>query len=353
MEQIGFKFNRYDPCVANRMVQGKQQTVRFHVDDLMSSHAMRKVNDEFLKWLNKKYGKHGAVVATRGKRHDYLGMILDFSEKGLMIVDMTDYVAKMVDTFPHKLKKTDTALTPAAENLYGPSKGKPLDAERAQVFHTWTAKGLFVSKRGRMDIHPTVAGLCTRVQKPTESDWNRLVRMMKYLNGTRKDVHRMGAHNLRSMKWFVDAAFAVHPDFKSHTGGGGTMGVGFVSPGVSRKQKINTDSSTASELVGAHDMIPPIMWTRLFMEDQGYPLEKNILYQDNRSAILLEVNGRKSAGKRSRAMNIRYFFMTDQIEQGLLEVQYCHTDEMWADFMTKPLQGEKFRKFKKAIMGMD
>ena len=53
LESIGFVFNSYDPCVCNRMINEKQHTVRFHVDDLMSSHVDSKVNDEFLVWLNK------------------------------------------------------------------------------------------------------------------------------------------------------------------------------------------------------------------------------------------------------------------------------------------------------------
>ena len=57
-----------------------------------------------------------------------------------------------------------------------------------------------------------------------------------------------------------------------------------------------------------------ILWTQLFMEEQGYEIEKNILYQDNKSAILLEKNGKRSSGKRTRALNIRYFFVTDQVE---------------------------------------
>ena len=89
------------------------------------------------------------------------------------------------------------------------------------------------------------------------------------------------------------------------------------------------------------------------MEAQGYEIQENILYQDNKSTILLEENGRKSAGKRSRALNVRYFFITDQIQQGNLSVIYCPTDDMISDYMTKPLQGEKFRKFRRAIMGMD
>ena len=74
------------------------------------------------------------------------------------------------------------------------------------------------------------------------------------------------------------------------------------------------------------------------MEAQGYEIEKNILYQDNKSTILLLKNGKQSSSKRTRAINIRYFFLTDQIAKGNLSVEYCPTKEMWADFFTKPFQ---------------
>ena len=77
----------------------------------------------------------------------------------------------------------------------------------------------------------------------------------------------------------------------------------------------------------------------------------NILYQDNNSAILLEKNGRASVGKQSRALNVQYFFLTDQVHQGNLIIKYCSTENMIGDYMTKPLQGAKFIKFRKAIMG--
>ena len=119
-----------------------------------------------------------------------------------------------------------------------------------------------------------------------------------------------------------------------------------------KKQKLNTRSSTEAELVGADDAATMILWTGLFMEQQGYPLSKNILFQDNKSAILLETNGKRSAGKRSRAFNVRYLFLTDQVKKGNLTIEYCPTDVMWTDFMTKPLQGKKFRKFSDNILGI-
>jgi hypothetical protein len=349
LEENGFIFNPYDPCVANRMVNGKQQCIRFHVDDLMSSHVDPKVNDDFLKWLNEMYGNYGEVKATRGNTHDYLGMTLIFKDKKVT-VDMTDYVENMLAEFPLKLKKSETAMTPAGDNLLNFGAGKKLEKERAEIFHMTVARGLFLTKRARPDIQPTIAVLCTRVKEPNTSDWEKLVRMMKYLNGTRKLKLVLGADDLRSIKWSVDASFAVHPDFKSHTGAVQTFGHGAVQS-MSKKQKLNTRSSTESELVAADDAVTQVLWMKMFMEAQGYPISKNILHQDNKSTILLEINGRKSAGKRSRALNVRYFFLTDQIKKGNVTVEYCPTDEMSGDFMTKPLQGEKFRKFRRAIMG--
>ena len=87
------------------------------------------------------------------------------------------------------------------------------------------------------------------------------------------------------------------------------------------------------------------------MEAQGYEVKKNILYQDNKSAILLETNGKKSSSKRTRAINIRYFFMTDQVQKGNVMIKYCPTAEMTGDYMTKPLQGKLFEKFCNQIMG--
>ena len=99
LEKEGFIFNPYDPCVCNRMIWGKQQTVRFHIDDLMSSHENEKVNDNFLKWLNKKYGSHGEVKANCGKIHDYLGMKFDYSKKGKVCISMSEYMNRMVEEF--------------------------------------------------------------------------------------------------------------------------------------------------------------------------------------------------------------------------------------------------------------
>ena len=128
------------------------------------------------------------------------------------------------------------------------------------------------------------------------------------------------------------------------------MGRGFPIV-ASTKQKLNTRSSTETELVGVNNFMPSVCWTRLFMQAQGWNLTDNVLAQDNKSSILLEKNGKASSSKRTKHINIRYFFVTDRIAKGELRVEWCPTLDMVGDYMTKPLQGALFCKFRDLIMG--
>jgi hypothetical protein len=97
-----------------------------------------------------------------------------------------------------------------------------------------------------------------------------------------------------------------------------------------------------------------ILWTQYFMEAQGYTVDQSLVAQDNLSAMLLENNGRaSSSSKRTRHINIRYFFVTDRIKSGEVSMTYCPTDDMIADYFTKSLQGTKFRDFRNFIMNVD
>jgi hypothetical protein len=67
-----------------------------------------------------------------------------------------------------------------------------------------------------------------------------------------------------------------------------------------------------------------------------YHVRDNILFQDNKSAILLEKNGRSSSGRRTKHINVRYFFICDRVSMGELTLEWCSTTQMVGDFMTKP-----------------
>ena len=115
-------------------------------------------------------------------------------------------------------------------------------------------------------------------------------------------------------------------------------------------QRLNMHSSTESDLVGVDDVMPQTTWTRNFLLSQGYGIKDNIVYQDNKSAILLEKNGINSSSKRTRHVNCRFYFVADRIKKGELRVTYRPTDRMHGDFHTKPLQGRKFIEMRRIIM---
>ena len=148
----------------------------------MSSHHDEVVNTEFGKWLNRKYGKYKSVEPIRGKRHDFLGMNFDFIDPKVLNIDMCGHVDNMVDTFPIKVGEEDTSTCPLGNKLFEEGIGALLSQKDKDQFRTTTAKGLYISKRARPDIQLTVAMLCTRVQNPNKSDWDKLMRLLKFLN---------------------------------------------------------------------------------------------------------------------------------------------------------------------------
>jgi hypothetical protein len=95
------------------------------------------------------------------------------------------------------------------------------------------------------------------------------------------------------------------------------------------------------------------LWTRYFLEAQGFGAVDATVYQDSQSAILLEKNGPASSSKRTRHLSIRSVFVTDRVNSGEVEIKYCLTGMMIADLFTKALQGTAFKVFLDLILNAD
>jgi hypothetical protein len=141
----------------------------------------------------------------------------------------------------------------------------------------------------------------------------------------------------------------VHTDGKSQTGVHSTMGLGSTAAS-STVQQLVTKSSTEAELVGASDGLPQGLWARNFLEEQGHKQKPLTLYQDNMSTIAMIRNGRATA-KRTRHINIRFFWTSDCVTRGEVSVVYKPTHEMVADVLSKPVQGALQRSLAAQLMG--
>ena len=134
LKNIVFEFNTYYPCVYNRIKVGKQHTVIFYVDNVMSSHVNPNVNDKFKERMNCDYGKHGEVKANRGKLQYYLGNIFDFTEKVKVTINMDDYVERMINDYPMKISNSDTDFTPTGNNIIEKGNRKRLVKNKPKLF---------------------------------------------------------------------------------------------------------------------------------------------------------------------------------------------------------------------------
>jgi Reverse transcriptase (RNA-dependent DNA polymerase)/Zinc knuckle len=151
IKECGFTMNEYDECVVNKEINGKQCTVLWHVDDVKVSHDDDKVVDEILSSLNDRFGKDTELTVTRGKVHEYLGMTIDFSVEGKVRFWMDDYVDKILTESPEEWSGTTTS--PCADHLNDVNeKADQLNKEKADFFHTTTAKLLFLSQRVRPEL---------------------------------------------------------------------------------------------------------------------------------------------------------------------------------------------------------
>jgi len=179
-----------------------------------------------------------------------------------------------------------------------------LDKEESEVFHSATAKLLYIMQRARPDIETVVTFLMKRVSKRNVDDWKKLRKVIGFLKGKIDEKRIIGATSLTEILTFIDSAYAVHANCQSRTGGLSSFEIGAVHA-RSKSSKINVKSSTESELVSTSEYLPHTLWLRHFMIGHGYEIKDNVVYQDNKSAILMEINGRKSCTRNSRHINIR------------------------------------------------
>jgi hypothetical protein len=186
LQEWGFEMNPYNPCVANKLMGGMQCTITSHIDNLKISHVNPKAVEAVLGLLSKEFGREAPLTMCQEKAHNYLGMRIDYSNPGKVLITMLDYVDGMLTTLP--MDMSGVAASTAASHLFEVNPtAAALDKTKAELFHHYTAKLLFLCKRkrARPDIQTAVAFLMTRVKGPNDDNYKKLQRVMRYLRATK------------------------------------------------------------------------------------------------------------------------------------------------------------------------
>ena len=204
------------------------------------------------------------------------------------------------------------------------------------------ARLLYISTRIRVDILLAVSYLATKVSGPSKKDMLKLNRIIGYLKAKNYVEVRINGDALPNIEAYVDASYGTHMKRKSHTGIFVTLGEGPILV-KSVKQKTVAKSSTEAELNGLSLSLSIIIGMGEFLFYQGIDVKEIIVYQDNQSVIKMVNNG-KAMSDHTRHIEISKFFVKQYVDDGKIRLEYKPTEEMVADALTKPLQGEVFRR---------
>ena len=342
LEDDGYVKNDYDGCLFNKIVDGVQVTVAFHVDDLLITSVRGEMVDELEALLKSKFQ---AITINKSDKHSYLAMNMLVDTEGIHL-DMIAYIDKCLEG----KKIGRSTYSPATDDLFEvPEDGVLLCELEKKMFHSDVAKLLYLAKRTRGQILTAVSHLSGRVNVATADDQVKLDRVFAYLSTTKDEVLHLKSGGSVIPEVYIDASFGVHSDGTSRTG----MVIMLAGAAIacwSSKQKLVTKSSTEAEVVALSDGLTNALWMREMVLAQGYKLAPTRIYEDNEGVLKIMKSGR-SPKHRTRHLNIRHFFARDRVQTGDIELVYKPTGEMIADMMTKPVTGRLFNKLGSELTG--
>ena len=337
-----FVMNPYDRTAFNRIYKGSQLSVLAHIDDFLGSSKLDSALDFLYAILIDAFD---SIKQETGNVLNYLGMVFNFQP--------TEYVAISAPNFINGTLAIHN-VTEFADYPHGPDmriiEDLPrLESSQAESFYSLAYKLLYLAKRYRFDMLPIAQFLTTRVQFSTSQDMIKARNALAYLNATKHLELRLNATKPITALCHIDASHAVNPDRKSQGGACIGLGRGHVHAATT-SLKSNTQSAAESEFLTTGDNVTDAIFIRNYLTQQGYDVPPATIYQDNEAAIKLCENGLASS-KRTRHIDIRYFFIQDRIKIGDIQIQYLSTKDMIADFLTKPLIGQQFYKLRDLLLG--
>jgi hypothetical protein len=336
----GFTANPYDRCLFSKQYCGELVLAAIHVDDVLVSSNTRKGTDHVVDIMKKSFD---AINVTSGPSIDYLGMQLTASSTGLG-VSMPGYAKECVAVMKEQERVTTYTSPGDGETFRVDENSKKLPEDKKELFHTITAKVLYLAYKTRPDLLAVTSFLCSRVSDPSEDDWSKLRRVIGYIAGTIGHGIKYSLGGSLEMATYIDASHMTHSQ-----DGRGRTGVIIVMAGgavcfKSSKQPLVAQSSTEAELIALTEGTNQLVHLRLMLRELG--LSSNLpskVYQDNQSTIQL-IKNEKTKLQRTKYIDNKYFVVRDRVKDGTIDICYLPTEEMAADVLTKGVDGSTLQR---------
>ncbi|GKB75489.1 retrovirus-related pol polyprotein from transposon TNT 1-94 [Tanacetum coccineum] len=325
-----FSKGAVDPTLFTRHAGNDILLVQIYVDDIIFASTNTAMCDEFANQMTTKF-----KMSMMGQMSFFLGLQISQSPRGIFI-NQSKYASEIVKKYG--LNTTDSVDTPMIENkkLDEDLQGKPVDAT---LYHGMIGSLMYLTA-SRPDLNYVVC-LCARYQaKPTKKHLQAVKWIFRYLNGTINMGLWYSKDTDMSLTAYADADHAGCQDTRRSTSGSAQfLGDKLVS-WSSKKQKSTAISSTEAEYIALSGCCSQILWMRSQLTDYGFKFNKIPLYCDNKSAIALCCNNVQHS--QAKHIDVRYHFIKEQVENGIVELYFVRTEYQLADIFTKPLPRERF-----------
>jgi hypothetical protein len=280
----------------------------------------------------------------------FLGMSVTKQANGDISVDQRSMISDIISDY----KVTSTSTAPASANILNHHVSDvPLSLPKSKEYRSLNMKLLYLATRTRPDILFPSTVFATRSKCPSAVDYDRLIKIIEYLNGSQNNVLTFKKEGDLKVNAFVDSSFNAHWDAKGHTGFAIFPDLAHSAAIIikSSKHKSTADSSTEAELMALHEAMLYITWIADIYSELGYNVRPVETFQDNLSCIALSSAPILNFSGRSKFINRKLFGIYEHLEQGDAILTHVGTDDMIADVLTKAIVGSKFRKFTIALMG--
>lgn len=348
----GYLRTAADPCMFYKRFDNSGFIMMIvHVDDFAIASSQPSYTEELLTILRQKY-----TLTVAESLESFLGLHIDYLPDGSVTFTQPKRIEELISEYHCANVPYPTVPMASTFNDAEQDNAPPADYH---AFMALLGKLIYIIKT-RPDIAYAVNRLATRANRATIKDFNCLLRIVSYLGGTRDlglhfkaNSQHHGAAATRLHCW-VDAAYASHPDSKSHTGycfslGGSDMGM-FYSR--SFKQTNVTLSSTECENAAAVEATKEIIWFRQLLSELGFPqLEPTIVFADNASMITL-AEDYSGNHKRVKHYLTRVNFMIEQVRSRIIQLNHISSADNISDILTKPLGPADFLRLRPLLLGI-
>jgi hypothetical protein len=334
---LGYSQDVYERCIFTKFYGEYKVMIALYVDDLLVCVERLDIKVLVLAELR---GLNPDITVSDGNELSYLGMklVMDYENK-IIKVSMPHYIEDLSKKYG--VIGNSKVICPNMVDFEG-DDDMLLDSKQKDVFRSAVMSVMYLAKKVRVDVLFACSILASKVNKPTVGDKKYLSQVLEYLSNTKDYGIIFNGNEKLDVKVYVDASYGIHQDGKSHSGVVILMGSGIVYA-KSCKQSIVVKSSTEAELVAASDHAGVYLELKNVLNGLLNENVKVVLMQDNKSSIKLIENGRLSSSERTKHISIRYFWLKERVDSGDICVEYCKTEVMLANILTKALVGKAFR----------